>query len=101
MTEQEKRKLALARELQELEQITRNFAAIAKQAADETLALNQSFARLNKLARDAELDRLIDEADYHAGRGAYAHLRGYRDELRRLGLEARQPQTVIKFKRPL
>lgn len=83
MTENEKRKLAVARELDELAAITRNFAAIAKQAADETLALNQSFARLNKLAKDAELDRLIDEADYLAARGAYAHLREYRAELRR------------------
>ena len=76
MTNEEKRKLAIARELDELAAVARSFATLAREAERQTEELNRCFSRLNRIARDAELERKIDEADYLFRRGRYAYLRG-------------------------
>lgn len=74
-TNEENNQTAIERELEELASVAQSFAQLAADARAFTNELNASFARLNKMAQEADIDRKIDELDYQLKRGEYAHLR--------------------------
>ncbi len=75
MNDQEKRALAVQRELSELRAVADSFGELVGQAHRLNDELRASFARLDRLRKEDELAQKIDEADYQAKRGKYAYLR--------------------------
>ncbi len=75
MNRQEKRALAVQRELSELRAVADSFGKLVHDAHLLNDELRASFARLDSLWKEDELARKIDEADYQAKRGKYAYLR--------------------------
>lgn len=75
MNESEQRALATQRELEELSKIVKGFADLAADARRQADELADSFARLDKLRREADIDQKVDDLDRIFGRGRYLGLR--------------------------
>ncbi len=83
MNDQEKRALAVQRELSELRAVADSFGELVGRAHRLNDELRASFDRLDRLRKEDELARKIDEADYQAKRGKYAFFNRLQDELAR------------------
>lgn len=66
MTNEEKTRLALQRELDELRRVAQSFENLAAQAAKETEELKAAFRRMDKIREEMRLDSAIDRLDHLA-----------------------------------
>lgn len=72
MTNEEKRKLATARELEELRKVVQNFDSVVESARRLADDCRDSLARFQAIEREDKIDQAIDELDYQMRRGKYA-----------------------------
>jgi len=66
MTNEEKTRLAIQRELDELRRIAQSFENLAIDAARETEELKAAFRRMDKIREEMRLDSAIDRLDHLA-----------------------------------
>ena len=71
MTNDEKRKLAIARELDELRKCVRNFDEVVESARRLADDCRDSLARFQAIERETVIDEKIDDLDKLTGRGIY------------------------------
>lgn len=72
MTDSQKRRDAIATELEQLAQLSRSFALVVADAEKFTEELQAAFSRINAIEREAKLDWKIDNLDFMLRRGEYS-----------------------------
>lgn len=71
MTNEKQRKLAVRRELAELERVVKQFDTVVADAQRLATLMQNAAAHLSKLNRESEISLALDELDYLMSRGKY------------------------------